>query len=68
MKRDLSDHFAIFMTCGRSERFFKNTKYTIHAQVIYKRIFSEKQIEQLKLKLHEFNWTEILPIKHTMIS
>lgn len=40
MKTNLSDHFAIVMTCGRSEKFFKNIKYTRHAQVIYKRIFS----------------------------
>ena len=65
IKTNLSVHFTIFMTCGRSEKFFKNTKYTRHAQIFFKRIFSEKQ----KLKLHEFDWTEILAsIKHMMIS
>ena len=51
IKTNLSDHFAITMTCGQSEKFFKNIKYTRHAHIIYKRIFSKKQNQQFKLKL-----------------
>ena len=38
----------------------KNTEYTKNPQTIYKRIFTEKQIEQFKLKLHDFDWAVIL--------
>lgn len=56
IKTDLSDHFNISMTCEWSEEFFRNTEYT--RQIIYKEKFSEKQIEQLKLRLQEFDCTE----------
>lgn len=42
IKTNLSDHFPIFMTCRRSEKFFKNTEYTKNAQIVYGKIFSEK--------------------------
>ena len=61
IKTSLSDHFAIFMTCGRS----KNTEYTRHTQIIYKIMFSEKQIKQFNMKLHEPGWTEILALEDT---
>ena len=51
------------MTCERSKKFFKNTEYKGNAQITYKRILSEKQIEQLKL--HEFDWREILALEDT---
>ena len=53
------------MTCRWSEEFFKNTEYTRHAQIIYKRKSSEKQTEQFKLRLHEFNCTETLALEDT---
>ena len=53
------------MTCGRSEKSFKNTEYTRHAKIINKRTSSEKQFEQFILKLHEFDWTEILVLEDT---
>ena len=53
------------MTCRRSEKVFKNTEYTRNTQTVYKIIFTEKQIEQFKLKLHEFDWAEILALEDT---
>ena len=61
IKTDLSDHFNISMTCEWSEEFFRNTEYT--RQIIYKEKFSEKQIEQLKLRLHEFDCTETVSLE-----
>ena len=65
IKANLSHHFSIFMTCGRSEKVFLKKEYTRHTQIIYKIIFSEKQIEKFKMKLHEFGWTEILALEDT---
>ena len=61
IKTDLSDHFNISMNCEWSEEFFRNTEYT--RQIIYKGKFSEKQTEQLKLRLHKFDCTETVSLE-----
>ena len=60
VKRNLYDYLATFMTCGRSKEFFKNIEYIKNTLIIYNRIFTEKQIEQFKLKLRIFHWVGIL--------
>lgn len=49
------------MTYGRS----KNLQYIRNTQFIYKSILTEKQIEQFKLTLHEFDWTCTLAVEDT---
>lgn len=51
------------MTYGLSGKFFKNTEHTRNTLIIYKRIFSEKQTRQFKLKLQEFGWTKLLALE-----
>ena len=51
------------MTYGLPGKFFKNTEPTRNTIIIYKRIFSEEQIRQFKLKLQEFGWTKLLALE-----
>ena len=51
------------MTYGLPGKFFKNTEHTRNTIIIYKRIFSEEQIRQFKLKLQEFGWTKLLALE-----
>ena len=51
------------MTCGWFKVVLRNTEYKSNAQIIYKRIFTEKEIGQFRLKLHNFGWKDILVIE-----
>ena len=68
IKANLSDRFAVFMTCGRCKKFFKNTEYARNTQIIYKRMLTRKQIKQFKFELHEFDRAENLASEDMMIS